>query len=100
MGNMTPSYDRIINSITQLYVYTWNISVVNILGGTDGHGHGRDNELKKEVDMPTSIIVSLYVPTQSYITIKHVMPCHTIPRLHLFTSIDLIQFDPAVVTIT
>ena len=77
--NMTPSYYRIINSITQSYVYTWNISVVNILGETDGHGHERDNEFKKKVDMPTIIIVSLYVPTQSYITIKHVMPCHTTP---------------------
>ena len=31
--NMTPSFQT-INSITQLYVYGWNISVVNILGGT------------------------------------------------------------------
>ena len=48
--NMTPSY-KTINSITQLYVYAWNNSVVNILGGTDGLRHGRDNEFNKEVDI-------------------------------------------------
>ena len=46
---MPPSYYRIFNSITQLYVYTWYNSVVIILGGTDGHG--RDNKFKKEVAM-------------------------------------------------
>jgi len=76
--NTAPS-SQTINSLTQLYVYTWNISVVNILNKTDGHGHGHDNEFKKEIDMPTIIIVSLYVPTQSYITIKHAMSCHTTP---------------------
>ena len=76
LDNTAPSFQT-INNIIQLYVYAWNISVVNILGGTDGHK--RDNEFKKEVGMPTIIIVSLYVPTQSYITIKHVIPCHTTP---------------------
>ena len=88
--NTAPSFQT-INNITQLYIYAWNISVVNILGGTDGHGH--DNKFKKEGDMPTIIIVSLYVPTQSYITIKHAMSCHTIPHHHPFTTIDSIRFD-------
>jgi len=73
--NMTPSYEH------QQYhpivrIYSWNNSVVIILGGRDGHGH--DNKFNKEVDnpqssssnIPTIIIVSSYVPTQSYITIN------------------------------
>ena len=75
--NTAPSY-RTINSITQVYVNASNKFVVIIIcGRNDGHGH--DNEFKNEVDMLTIIIVSLYVPTQSYITIKHAMSCHTIP---------------------
>ena len=34
-SNMTPSY-KTINSITRMYVYAWNNSVVNILGGKMG----------------------------------------------------------------
>jgi len=64
-----------INSITQSYVYTWNDSVVIILGGTDGDGHGRDNKFNKEVAIIQHINASLsfrpYVPTQSYITINN-----------------------------
>ena len=48
--NMPPSYNT-INSIPHLYVYGLNNSVVNILGGTDGLRHGRDNEFNKEVDI-------------------------------------------------
>ena len=46
--NMSPSY-KTINSITILYVYAWNTSVVTILVGTDEHGH--DNKFNKEVDI-------------------------------------------------
>ena len=38
--NMTPSY-KTINSITILCVCAWNNSVVIILVGTDGNGHGQ-----------------------------------------------------------
>ena len=73
--NMTSSY-KTINSITQLYVYACKNSVVIILVGTDRHGH--DNKFNKAVDnLPSSssnmsiIIVSSYVPPQSYRTINN-----------------------------
>ena len=49
--NTTPLYYRTIVSITQIYVHAWNNNVVNILGGTDGHGHGHDNKFNKEIDI-------------------------------------------------
>ena len=54
--NMTPSY-KAIHSITILYVYAWNNSVVNILGGIDGHRH--DNKFNKGVDIIQHIILLL-----------------------------------------
>ena len=33
--NITSLYYRTIKSITQMYIYAWNNSLVNILGGTD-----------------------------------------------------------------
>ena len=72
---MPPSY-KTINSITLLYVYAWNNSVVNILVGTDEHGHRRDNTdvsrnstrrlTSSLTNIPNIVIVSSYVPTQSY----------------------------------
>ena len=42
-------------------------------------------------NIPTIIIISSYVPTQSYITIKHVMPCHTTPPSIYHNWFDSIQ---------
>ena len=81
--NRTPSYYRIINSITQSYVYTWNLSVVNILAGTDEHGHKRDNKLNKEVDNRPSSSSSSNMPTYSNVRTNTIIynnqACHAMP---------------------
>ena len=78
-----------INSINQLYVYGWNISVVNILGGTRTWQRIKQGDWYHHwLTWQSIIFVSSYVPTQSYITS---MPCHATIHLPQLIWFDLIQ---------
>ena len=92
--NMTPSY-KIINSITQLYVYTWNNRVVIILGGermdTDMTTNSRRRLTIHHHHHPTC--QPLFSFRCTYQHNQSGTPCHAIPRHHPFTTIDLIWFD-------
>ena len=73
--NTTPSY-KTINSITRLYVYTWNNSVVIILWEQRDTDMTTNSTRRLTIhhDRPIChpiIIVSLYLPTPSYITINN-----------------------------
>ena len=97
--NITPSHYRTINSITQLYVYAWNNCVVIIIWWDKRWTRTMDTDVTTDSTRrltiyhhrPTCQPIPLYVPTQSYITIKHVMLCHTTPPSIYHNWFDLIQ---------
>ena len=78
--NITPSHYRTINSITQLYVYAWNNCVVIIIWWDKRWTRTMDTDVTTDSTRrltiyhhrPTCQPIPLYVPTQSYITIKYV----------------------------